>query len=196
MVIMHSPQYESDHTDALGQDWAHLPVPKERMLFAELVALGQKIGTLLDPAAPSDGVIKEILGKDVVTIGVSKKRSGGQVAQQDLSVSIAYFGAAPGKWINRAYAEGEAQHPVWGGSTGDLYINSEVYFANVPKAKWLGYRQANRREGGSLTLMERQHFRSMIQRLAALLVLHRIADALYERSAAAAFTAEELGVRK
>jgi hypothetical protein len=36
----------------------------------------------------------------------------------------------------------------------------------------------------------------MIQRLAALLALHEVADALYERSAAAAFTAEELGVRK
>jgi hypothetical protein len=209
MAIMHSPQYETDHADALAQDWAHLPIPKDKTLFAELVALGKKIGTLLDPAASSDGMVKEILGKDVVTIGVSKKRPGGQVAQQDLVVSIAYFGAARGRWINRAYAEGEAQQPAWGDSTGDLHINDEVYFANVPKAvwsyeiggypvlkKWLGYRQASRREGRSLTLAERQHFRSMIQRLAALLALHGVADALYERSAATAFTAEELGVRK
>ena len=173
------------------------------------MALGAKIGTLLDPTASSDDIVKEILGKGAATIGVSKKRPGGQVAQQDLIVSIAYFGAARGKWIERAYSERELQHPAWGESTGDLYINDDVYFANVPKAvwsyeicgypvlkKWLGYRQAGRRDGQPLTLAERQHFRSMIQRIAALLALHEVTDVLYERSAAAAFTAEELGVRK
>ncbi len=209
MSIMHSPQYERDHTDALAQDWAHLPVPKDKTLFAELAALGKKIGVLLDPAASSDAVVTEILGKSAATIGASKKRGGSQVAQQDLIVSIAYFGAARGRWIERAYFEAEAQHPAWGERTGDLYINDDVYFSNVPKAvwsyeiggypvlkKWLGYRQANRCNGRALTLVERQHFRSMVQRIAALVTLHEVADALYERSAAAAFTAEELGVRK
>ena len=206
---MHSPQYQTDHADALAQDWAHLPIPKDKTLFVELVALGKKIGSLLDPAASSDDVITEILGKGAATIGASKKRGAGQVAQQDLIVSVAYFGAARGKWIERAYSEAEAQHPAWGENTGDLYINDDVYFANVPKSvwsyeiggypvlkKWLGYRQATRRAGQPLTLAERQHFRSMIQRIAALVALHDVADSSYERSAAAAFTAEELGVRK
>jgi len=35
----------------------------------------------------------------------------------------------------------------------------------------------------------------MIQRIAALLALHEAADALYEKAAAAAFTAKELGIR-
>jgi type ISP restriction-modification system protein len=209
LAIMHSPQYEDDHGDALAQDWAHVPVPKDKTLFADLVALGKKVGTLLDPVVSSDEVVKDVLGKGAATIGVSKKRPGGQVAQQDLIVSVAYFGAAPGKWIERAYSEGEAQHPSWGDSTGDLYINDDVYFGNVPKAvwnyelggypvlkKWLGYRQASRRDGRALTLDERQHFRSITQRLAALLALRGVADSLYEKSAAAAFTAEELGARK
>jgi len=206
---MHSPQYEADHADALAQDWAHLPIPKDKALFAELVAVGKKFGTLLDPTVSSEEVVRGILGKGVATIGVSKKRSGGQVAQDDLIVSIAHFGAARGKWVERDYVEGEAQHPAWGDSTGDLYINNDVYFANVPKAvwgyeiggypvlkKWLGYRQASRRDGRPLALTERHHFRSMIQRIAALLALHVTADALYDRSAAAALTAEELNVRK
>lgn len=188
---------------------AHLPIPKDKALFDELVALGKKIAVLLDPAASSDKLVEEILGKSAARIGVSKKRGGGQVAQQDLIVSVAYFGAARGKWIERAHAEGEPQHAAWGDSTGDLYINDDVYFGNIPKAvwsyeisgypvlkKWLGYRQAGRRDGRPLTLEERQHFRSMVQRLAALLTLHEAADALYEKSAAAAFTAEELGVRR
>ena len=61
--------------------------------------------------------------------------------------------------------------------------------------KWLGYRQASRRNGQPLTLAERQHFRSMIQRIAALFALHQAAAVLYEEAAAMAFTAEELGVR-
>ncbi len=209
LTIMHSPQYEADHADALAQDWAHLPIPKDRALFAELVALGKKIGTLIDAAASSDEMVKEILGKGAATVGVSTKRGGGQVAQQDLVVSIAYFGAARGKWTERAYAEGEPQHAAWGDKTGDLHINDDIYFGNVPKAvwnyeiggypvlkKWLGYRQASRRDGRPLTLPERAHFRSMVQRLAALLALHEVADSLYERAAVAPFTAEELGVRK
>jgi hypothetical protein len=209
LAIMHSPQYENDHADALAQDWAHLPVPKDRTLFAELVALGKRLGVLLDAAVSSDHVVTEILGKGAATVGPSVKHGGGQVAQQDLTVSVAYFGAARGKWIERAYAERELQHPAWGDTTGDLYINDQVYFMNVPKAvwsyeiggypvlkKWLGYRQANRRTGQPLTLAERHHFRSMIQRIAALIALHGETDTLYERSAAAAFTAEELGVRK
>lgn len=94
-------------------------------------------------------------------------------------------------------------------SSSRCSLNKDVYFANVPKAvwgyeiggypvlkKWLGYRQANRRDGRPLTLAERQHFRSMIQRIATLLALHATADGLYERAAADALTAEELNVRK
>ena len=164
---------------------------------------------LLDPAASSDDVVAEVLGRGATMIGASKKRGGGQVAQQDLIVAVAYFGAARGKWVERAYSEKEPQRLTWGDSTGDLYINDDVYFANIPKAvwsyeiggyavlkKWLGYRQASRRAGQSLTLGERQHFRSMIQRIAALVALHEVADSSYERAAATAFTAEGLGVRK
>lgn len=142
-------------------------------------ALGEEIATLLDPAVTADAVISKLLGKPSKTLGVSRKRHGAQVSQPDLIVTVAYFGAARGKWIERSYADGELQHPSLGETTGDLYVNDDVYFANVPAAvwryelggypvlkKWLGYRQASRRDGAPLTLDERQHFRSMIQRIA------------------------------
>ena len=60
---------------------------------------------------------------------------------------------------------------VWGERTGDLYINDDVFFAHVPEAvwtyqlggypvlkKWLGYRQADRRDGSPLTDDERKSF--------------------------------------
>lgn len=65
--------------------------------------------------------------------------------------------------------------PSWGERTGDLYIGENVFFANVPEPvwkfelggypvlkKWLGYRQANRRDGRPLTPDERRWFKSMV----------------------------------
>jgi hypothetical protein len=61
--------------------------------------------------------------------------------------------------------------------------------------KWLGYRHADRRRGRPLTPAEARHFRSIIQRLAALLALQPELDGAYEAAAADAFSAEELGLR-
>lgn len=90
----------------------------------------------------------------------------------------------------------------------DFFRNPEVYLSNVPEAvwryelggypvikKWLGYRHDGRAAGRPLTLPEARHLCSMVQRLAALLVLHEEMDALYEKTAADAFTAEDLGLR-
>ena len=96
---------------------------------------------------------------------------------------------------------------AWGEITGDLYLNDEAYFANVPELvwsyqlggypvqkKWLGYRQADRRDGQPLTDDERRWLRQIIQRIAALLALGPSLDALYQEAAANAFTAQELGI--
>jgi hypothetical protein len=98
---------------------------------------------------------------------------------------------------------------AWGERTGDLFLNDDAYFANVPELvwnyqlggypvlkKWLGYRQADRRDGEALTDDERRWFRQIIQRIAALLALGPSLDALYEDAAANAFTAEELQISR
>jgi hypothetical protein len=123
-------------------------------------------------------------------------------------VTVSYYGAAKGNWKPRAFSDEEDAAIEWGDHTGDLYINGEVYFANVPVAvwrfelggyptlkKWLGYRQTNRRGGRPLTLAEAHHLRSMIQRLAGLLTLHRHLDQLYGAASARSLTAEDLGLR-
>jgi hypothetical protein len=98
---------------------------------------------------------------------------------------------------------------AWGERTGDLYLNDEAYFADVPEAvwtyqlggypvlkKWLGYRQADRRNGEPLTDEERRTFRQIIQRIAALLALGSALDALYQEAAVGAFTAAELRIAR
>jgi hypothetical protein len=76
---------------------------------------------------------------------------------------FSYYGAATGRWCARRALEKEAQHVSWGDQTGDLFLNEEVYFANVPEKvwqfelggypvlkKWLGYRDSKRRSNQPL----------------------------------------------
>jgi hypothetical protein len=87
------------------------------------------------------------------------------------------------------------------------YLNDDAYFTNVPELvwnyqlggypvlkKWMGYRQADRRNGQPLSDNERRWFRQIIERIAALLALGPALDALYQEAAANAFTAEELQI--
>src|SRR5205823_14292473 len=121
------------------------------------------------------------------------------------------WGGGKGRWKPRPYTAEELPRPdfadAWGERTGDLYINDNVFFANVPEAvwtyqlggypvlkKWLGYRQADRRGGKPLGDDERRWFRQIIQRIAALLALGPSLDGLYQEAAVGAFTAEELGL--
>jgi hypothetical protein len=128
-------------------------------------------------------------------------------AERDLLVTIAHYGAARRGWRARALAENEPTREVWGDGTGDLYLSERILLGHVPSAvwgfelggypvikKWLGYREARRRDGAPLTLAEKDHLRSMVQRIAALLALRVELDALYERASAEAFTVEELGL--
>lgn len=209
LAIMHSPQYEQDHADALAQDWAHLPIPTDARVFEDLASVGDQIATLLDPCADAELVADTAIGAGGLrTLGALRKVGGGPILETDLGLAVSYFGAAPGKWIARAYAGNEVQHPALGERTGDLFLNDAVMVAKVPERvwqyemggypvlkKWLGYRQQNRRGGAPLTLTEARHFRSMVQRLAAVLLLHDRLDALYAKACEAAFTAEDLGLR-
>jgi hypothetical protein len=86
----------------------------------------------------------------------------------------------------------------------DLYVADEVFFANVLEAvwkyelggypvlkKWLGYRQADRRDGQPLTADERRWFKSIVQRVAALLTLSARLDELYSLASENAYTAAD-----
>ena len=96
-----------------------------------------------------------------------------------------------------------------GEETGDLFINDETAFFNVPERawsfqvggyptlkKWLGYRQASRRDGGALTLAEARSFRDVIQRVCAILALHSELDAIYGVASMDAFLVEDLGLSR
>lgn len=149
-------------------------------MFDRLVELGEQVIRLLDANRDAQDVIEAILGHHrASTIGAMHRQDGEQITTEDLKITVTYWGGGKGRWRARAFIEEEkpdAQYAIaWGIRTGDLFINSTAFFANVPEAiwtyqiagypvlkKWLGYRQADRRDGMPLTNDERRWFRSMI----------------------------------
>jgi hypothetical protein len=207
LCVAHAPRYQLDHQDALAHDWIHLPIPKNRETFQALELLGETIAKLLDPLVDPGRLMRDLLATDRRTLAVPSTLERRSIRDGDLVVTITYNGAARGGWQQRAPREKEASRPAWGETTGDLFLNGNVFLANVPERvwryelggypvikKWLGYRDEKRRSGRPLTGEELDHLRSMVHRIAALLLLHEKLDDAYERAIEDPFTTEELGV--
>lgn len=214
-AILHAPAYQAEHKSALSADWAHLPVPKDAELLAALVGKGEQVTRLFDANRDARDVIEAIVGRErTASIGPMRRSDGGHLRPDDLKITVTYWGGGKGRWKPRPFGVDDAPDEawgegIWGEQTGDLYINEDAFFANVPEAvwsyqlggypvlkKWLGYRQADRRGGLALTDDERKWVRQIIQRIAALLALGPELDALYQRAASDAFTAAELGIER
>jgi hypothetical protein len=207
-AVLYAPAYQREHKSALSSDWAHLPVPKNRNLFERLVEKGEQVTRLLDADRDALDVIEAVLGQQrAAVLGPLRRVDEAHVRPVDLQVTVSYWGGSRGHWKPRNYALNEAPLDSWGKRTGDLYINNMAFFANVPEAvwtyqlggypvlkKWLGYRQADRRDDRALTDDERRWFRQVIQRIAALLALGNDLDALYQEAVIDAFTATELEI--
>jgi hypothetical protein len=213
-ATLHAPGYQSEHKSALSADWAHVPIPKDKNLFDRLVSAGEQVTRLLDVDRDAADVIKAIIGTDLArALGPLKRTDAKQVRPDDLKITVTYWGGGKGRWTPRAFGVDE-QLPAefgdaWGRRTGDLFVNDHTYFENVPEEvwnyqlggypvlkKWLGYRQADRRDGKPLTDDERKWFRQVIQRVAALLALGPSLNVLYQDTVADAFTVEELKITR
>jgi hypothetical protein len=185
-----------------------VPIPKDRKLFDEMAAAGDQVALLLDANRDANSLVGKILGEEgAATLGRLSRQDGKQVRGEDLRVTVKYWAGGKGRWVARQRVGDEEGHAAWGERTGDLFINNQVFFANVPEAvwayqlggypvlkKWLGYRQADRQDDNPLTNDQRRWFRSMVQRIAAILALGEPLDRLYGDAAANAFTAAELGI--
>ena len=203
LAVCHAPQYEEEHRESLAQDWAHVPVPRDAAVFDLLAEAGGLVAALLNPLSEPRAAIRGALGDYAPRLAVLTAADWAAVREDDLVVTVSHFGAARGGWRPRQLEEAETPPAGIGQTTGDLYINDRVYFRNVPEdvwryelggypvlKKWLGYRDARRRNNRPLSLSEKDYFRGMVQRIAALLALRRRLDELYERAAADAWTVE------
>jgi len=205
VAVCHSPAYETEHKESLAQDWAHIPIPRDRTKFLQLAQAGATVAVLLDPLKSASGAIREILPKSSVQFGIVERTDGKSVTTADLAVEYSFFGAAVGGWRHRPTEPAELPNAALGKSTGDLFINDRVRLRNVPQSvweyqlggypvikKWLGYRDRGRRGDKPLSVQEMNHLRNMVQRIAALLVFHSTLDQLYEAASDHSFTVDEL----
>lgn len=181
LAIMNSPAYRLDHASALGADWARVPIPRHSALVRRLGQLGGLVAALMDCSTDSASGVREILGRDkLASIAAIRRSDGHPISADDLRVTISYFGAAPGRFVQTDDVSGE------------LWINNNVYLANVPITawrsefggyqtirKWLGYRHVTRLQGRPMTLEEQRSLRNMILRLTALSALEPQMDELY-----------------
>lgn len=126
------------------------------------------------------GILRELRLPDDVREKPKEKREGGGLDRPDVAL---YDGS--GDFIVVPVEVKLPNAEVWKYQLGGYPVIK----------KWLGYRDAKRRPGKPLSLDELEHLRSMIHRIAALLLLQPTLDDLYERASADAFTAEELGLR-
>lgn len=210
LALLHAPAYQADHRSALSADWAHLPIPRNAALFRSLVEAGDLVARLLDSNSDARTAVFAVIGENrAAHLAQLRKEDGGPIQPADLQITINYWGGAKGRWVPRSFTSEEDALPAWGERTGDLYIADGIFFANVPEAvwryelggypvlkKWLGYRQANRRDGEPLTTDERRWFRSMVQRIAALITIGAALDTLYSQASEDTFTAADLGIKR
>ncbi len=207
LAVMNAPDYESEHCDSLSQDWARFPIPRAQNTFEFVAKIGATVARLLDAQSEPEEILKAVFPAAGRAFAVVATSDGRPITTDDLRITISYFGAASGRWVPRLYSAEEERTSESCNETGDLYINDRVYFQNVPAEvwqyelggypvlkKWLGYRQANRRDGRPLTLTEQRHFRSMVQRLAALLVLRPSLNQAYQAASRDPLTMTELGL--
>ena len=69
--------------------------------------LGFHVARLLDPSADAAAILKTLLGKESKKLGVIERTGGGSISDSELIVEYSYYGAATGKWEERAPRETE-----------------------------------------------------------------------------------------
>ncbi|HVI32672.1 type ISP restriction/modification enzyme [Phenylobacterium sp.] len=186
VALLNSPAYCAEHASALSADWARVPLPRDAALAERLFVVGEKLAGLLDCSSDASPVARELLDRDALrSLAVLQRSDGRPLSSNDLGVTISYFGAAPGRYV--ATTNG----------TGNLWINEQVFFSNVPRAvwkrefggysvlkKWLGYRHVSRTGGRSLSVEEHRWFRNVVVRLTALTAMEPLLDGLYAEASA------------
>ena len=166
-AILQSPQYRRRYAEFLKSDFARVPLPGSRVLFAELVPVGARLVELhlmehhADPAA--DGV---------------------ECAPQAENAGATFLIGDGDSVVEKVRYAGPT-----GGTTGRVWINETQYFDNVspdiyqlmfggyvPAEKWLKDRRGRR-----LSSEDGAHYRAMIDALTETVHLMAEIDAIIDK---------------
>jgi hypothetical protein len=221
IAILHAPDYATENTSALRQDWPRVPLPASRDDLIRSADFGRKVAALLDPETRVDGVTAGKIRPELLRIGKATKMGGSRFDESagDCDV-IARWGIcgkggvcmpSSGRIERRPFehderkALGEAAVQLVGPDTRDIYLNDRAYWENVPARvweytlggyqvlkKWLSYRE-KAILGRGLTIDEVGYVQQVARRIAALLLLGPELNENYRRVKAAAYPWKRTG---
>jgi hypothetical protein len=211
LAIAYSPEWLEENQDAIVQDWPRVPMPLDPEQLRASANLGKRIADLLDPDVAVSGVTAGAIEPALRLIAVLTKAGGGAANGEDFAL-IARWGAldssrkvmpGPGKFTQRDYSAAEGacadQASMLGERTFDIYLNTDVFWRNVPSEvwdftvggfqplkKWLSYRERVILDR-ALSITESGYFRDTARRLAKIRLLGPELDANFRACADAAY---------
>ena len=165
-ALLYAPSYRARYADFLKRDFPRVPITSNRVLFEQLVAIGQELIAL----HTMDTTLPRITRYDVAGNNeVGKVRYAEATATPSPQPS-----PASGRGGNSA-----------SGSTGRVWINEAQYFDDVPQQVWDmhigGYRVAEKwlkdRKGHQLSYDDLTHYQAVIAALDRTLQLQAQLDA-------------------
>jgi hypothetical protein len=158
LAIGYSPLYLSDNSDAIGNDWPHVPLPDTAEALLRSAAAGARLAALLDVDTPLPGVdinasprlsqIGEITSADESTarrvVDLSLTAGWGRVQTREQRSGATSRIVMPGKGrisvrhrtIDEASVLSDSEASLLGDDVLDVYLNDATYWRDIPEGAW------------------------------------------------------------
>ena len=205
LAITYSPAWCSENAAGIRQGWVRVPLPSKAEVLVGSANLGQTLSDLLNSEKPLVGITSGTIRSDLAAIATPSLVKG---AAANWSVTAGWGNRSKkgvvmpsrGRLDTRTCAEGENEvqknAAFFGEQTHDVWINTQMFWRNVPSSvwefhiggyqvlkKWLSYREETVL-GRAITPDEFRHFTETARRLAALRLLGPTLDTNFRACAA------------
>ena len=180
LAIGYSPRYLSDNADGIRQDWPRVPLPNTRQAFEHSATLGAELAAWLD----TEHAVK--FSAEFRALAELRNVTGKPVRPADCSIT-AGWGRRGKEGVVMPGRGKLARHA----DSVDVYLNPQIYWANVPEAawdftiggfqvlkKWLSYRESTILSR-PLTMDELREFSDTARRLTAIVQMQPRLDDSY-----------------
>jgi hypothetical protein len=161
IAVGYAPEFLTENRGALRPDWPRIPVPNNQIAIRKSAALGHTISALLDVESPLSGVTSGLIRSELSLVGkitrIDDKELNPDVdlaltanwrsGEADDSVAL-----EQGYMVKRKFTASEQAalekgaaalgltldqlDRYLGSTTCDIYLNDQVYWANIPLKVW------------------------------------------------------------
>ncbi|MDF1545278.1 MAG: N-6 DNA methylase [bacterium] len=200
LAIGYSPLYLSENADGVRQDWPRIPLPSRKAQLLKSAALGRQVAALLNTEKPVSDVSSGKIQAEFKLIGIPTRTDGKQLKPDkgdfDLTAGWGHGGknnvCMPGKGkIVEKQITDEKLIAKLGETWLDIYLNDNVFWADIPKSvwdyhiggyqvikKWLSYREKSML-GRGMNMDEIKYVMEMSRRIAAIILMQSNLDQNY-----------------